>query len=135
MKKNVNVVGAIIENSKHEILCTLRPKNKSLGNMWEFPGGKLEEGESDEIALKREIKEELNIEIKVKGFYEKVSKEYESFIINLTCFKCKILDENNFKLIEHSGYVWLKRESLNSLIWVPTDIVIVEKLMGEKNRN
>ncbi len=131
MKKNINVVGAIIENSKNEILCMLRPKNKSLGNMWEFPGGKLEKEESKETALKREIKEELNLEIEIDEFYEKISKEYENFIINLSCFKCKILNESNFKLLEHSGYVWLKRENLNSLIWVPTDVAIVEKLMKE----
>lgn len=132
MKKIVKVVGAIIENENGEILCTLRPKNKSLGNMWEFPGGKIESGEEKEEALKRELREELSLEIDVDRYFIEVEKEYENVIINLTCYICKFYNNMSFELKEHSGFVWLKRENLTSLVWVPTDYPIVEKLiLGE----
>lgn len=131
MKEVIDVVGAIIEK-EDKILCMLRPNYKNFGNMWEFPGGKIEKYETKEEALKREIKEELNLDIKIKNFYEVISKEYENIIINLSCFKCEILDEKDLVLLEHSGYVWLSRKNLKSLIWVPTDIFIVEKLISEE---
>lgn len=130
MKKIIKVVGAIIENENGEILCTLRPKNKSLGNMWEFPGGKLESGEKKEEALKRELREELNLSIDIGSFFMEVEKEYDNVIINLTCYICKYFKEMKFELKEHAGFVWLKKENLNSLVWVPTDYPIVEKLMS-----
>lgn len=130
MKKIVKVVGAIIENKNKEILCTLRPKNKSLGNMWEFPGGKIEKDEKKEEALKREIREELNLDICIDSYFIEVEKEYDNIIINLTCYICKCYEEVKFELKEHAGFVWLKRENLNSLVWVPTDYPIVEKLMS-----
>ena len=129
MKKIVKVVGGIIENENGKILCTLRPKNKSLGNMWEFPGGKIESGESEEEALKRELREELNLSIEIDEYFMRVEKEYESVIINLACYICKFKKGMSFDLKEHSGFVWLKRENLNSLVWVPTDYPIIERLM------
>ncbi|MGL6114450.1 MAG: (deoxy)nucleoside triphosphate pyrophosphohydrolase [Cetobacterium sp.] len=129
MKKILKVVGGIIENSKKQILCALRPENKNLGNMWEFPGGKIEEGESCEEALKRELFEELNIKVKNLGYYSNSIKEYEDVIIDLTCYKCEIEKEENLKLLEHRAFLWLERKNLNSLKWVPTDITIMENLI------
>lgn len=134
MKKIIKVVGGIIENFKGEILCTLRPEDKSLGNMWEFPGGKIEEDETYEKALKRELLEELNIEVKDVQFFSKTIKEYENFIVDLACYRCKIIDESQLKLLEHKAYVWLKKENLNSLVWVPTDIPVVDEII-ENNQN
>ena len=130
MKKIVKVVGAIIENKNGEILCTLRPKEKSLGNMWEFPGGKIEPGESEKEALKRELKEELNLNIEIDDYFMEVEKEYERVIINLTCYTCKFKEGMSFDLKEHSGFVWLRRENLQSLVWVPTDYPVVERLIA-----
>ena len=131
MKKIIKVVGAIIINNENKILCTLRNKNKSLGNMWEFPGGKIELEETPEEALKRELKEELEINIQIQEFYTEETKEYENFIINLKCFKCKILNNENYILKEHGAALWLNKENLDSLVWVPTDYPIVKKLKNE----
>ena len=128
MKKEIVVVGGIIENSKEEILCALRPEGKSLGNMWEFPGGKVEENEKYEDTLKRELLEELNIEVKDIVFHSRVIKEYDDFIINLSCYRCKIIDESKLELMEHRSFLWLKKENLDSLVWVPTDIPIVKAI-------
>ncbi|MGX6592772.1 (deoxy)nucleoside triphosphate pyrophosphohydrolase [Cetobacterium ceti] len=132
MKKVLKVVGGVIENSKKEILCTLRSENKSLGNMWEFPGGKIEKGETLEEGLKRELLEELNIKVKNIEYYGNSIMEYDNIIIDLTCYKCEIEDENSLELLEHKAYVWLERKNLNSLKWVPTDISIMEKLISDK---
>lgn len=132
MKKIIQVVGAILENEKGEIFCALRPKDKSLGNMWEFPGGKIESGESKEEALKRELREELDLDIEIDSYFMEVEKEYESVIINLTCYICKFKEGMSYQLKEHPASIWLKRENLNSLVWVPTDYPIIEKLnVGE----
>lgn len=131
MKKIVKVVGAIIINEDDKILCTLRNKNKSLGNMWEFPGGKIELGETLEEALKRELKEELELNVNSLTFFTNVVKEYENFIIDLTCFKCKILNNEPYILKEHQAALWLNKENLSSLVWVPTDYPVVENLMSE----
>lgn len=130
MKKTIKVVGAILENSYGEIFCALRPKDKAFANMWEFPGGKIEENENPKMALKREIKEELNIDISVENLFDNVQKEYDNFIIDLSCYICTIIDFSNFKLLEHQDFKWTKKSDLKNLHWVPTDIPTVEKLMG-----
>ena len=131
MKREIEVVAAIIENEKSEILCTLRPVGKTFGNMWEFPGGKIEIGETATMALKREVKEELNLNIEVGDIFIWVKKEYREFKISLRCYLCKIKNIEDFKLNEHAASLWLKRENLNSLLWVPTDAIIIKKLRGE----
>lgn len=131
MKKVIKVVGGIIIDRNNKVLCALRKKEKSLGNMWEFPGGKIEIGETDEEALQRELKEEMDIKIEDISFYDEVKKEYEEFIINLKCYKCKIGDEEKYILKDHSAVIWLDRENLDSLVWVPTDYPIVKELINE----
>ncbi len=128
MKKEIQVVAGIIENEKKEILCTLRSMGKNFENMWEFPGGKIEVGENSVEALKREVKEELNLDIEVGDIFIWVKKEYKEFIISLRCYMCKIKDINQFRLNEHAAFLWLKRENLDSLVWVPTDSIIIKKL-------
>ncbi|MBI0581255.1 (deoxy)nucleoside triphosphate pyrophosphohydrolase [Neobacillus cucumis] len=132
MKKLVNVVAAIIENEQKEILCALRSLEMTISNMWEFPGGKVEENEDLFTALEREIYEELGcrIETKKEVFNENIH-EYETFIINLISIKCKVIEGTPTKS-EHSKLIWLKRENLDSLKWAPADIPAVQQLIHEK---
>lgn len=130
MKKLVKVVGAIIENENNEILCALRSPKMSLSNMWEFPGGKIEKGESFKEAIEREIKEELDCCVEfISEFYDH-THEYDSFIVNLITVKCKLQDGTP-KASEHSKLIWLKRDNLHSLIWAPADVPTVNKLIEE----
>lgn len=128
MKNIIKVVGAIFINDKNEVFCAKRPLNKNFGGLWEFPGGKIEKNESLEEAIKREIFEELNLKIEVKDIFMNITKEYENFIIDLTCLNCEIIDFSSFNLKEHIDYTWIKRNKILTLNWVPTDIPIVEKL-------
>ncbi|SEN19400.1 8-oxo-dGTP diphosphatase [Mesobacillus persicus] len=132
MKKQVKVVAAIIENDQNEILCALRSPEMSMGNQWEFPGGKVEANEDPYSALVREISEELGCTIEPSyEIFNDHTHEYDSFVINLLSIKAKI---TNGKPIarEHSKLVWLQRENLESLKWAPADLPAVKQLMDEK---
>lgn len=129
MKKTIEVVGAIIENKENEILCALRSKQMTLSNMWEFPGGKIEENETIQDTIQREIKEELDCIIKAENTIFYITRyEYDKFIVNLTTIRCKIV-EGNPKAQEHSKLIWLNKENLLSLSWAPADIPAVNKLI------
>ncbi|MGP4079998.1 (deoxy)nucleoside triphosphate pyrophosphohydrolase [Pseudalkalibacillus sp. R45] len=131
MKKTVKVVAAIIENDNEEILCALRSPTMAIPNMWEFPGGKVKEGENLQTALEREIKEELTCEIKASEVFNEIIHEYDSFIINLIALKARLIEGDPVET-EHSKLVWLKRDNLKSLVWAPADIPAVEQLIKEK---
>lgn len=131
MKKIIKVVGAIIENDNNEILCALRSPEMILPNLWEFPGGKVEENENLEEAIIREIYEELECTIEFKEVFNDNTHEYEKFIVNLITIKCKIKTGTPLPS-EHSKLLWLKRENLDSLKWAPADISAVEELIKEK---
>jgi 8-oxo-dGTP diphosphatase len=131
LKKTVKVVAAIIENNQEEILCALRSPEMSIPNMWEFPGGKVEENEDVYSAIEREIAEELGCKIKTIDLFNDIIHEYETFIINLIAIKCKII-EGTPTPSEHSKLIWLKRENLDSLKWAPADIPAVDQLVNGK---
>lgn len=126
MKKNIYVVGAIIEKEK-KILCAQRSKKMSLPLLWEFPGGKIEPGETPENALMREIQEEMNCSIKVKKQVEHTVYEYDFGIVHLTTFLCSII-EGSPALLEHEKMEWLSVKELHTLKWAPADIPAVNKL-------
>lgn len=130
MKKKVKVVAAIIENGNKEILCALRSPQMVLPNMWEFPGGKVEEGESLHEAIEREIKEELKCDVKAIDVFNNNTHEYEKIIVNLTCLKCELVDGTPVA-DEHSKLIWLKRDNLDSLKWAPADVCAVKELIKE----
>lgn len=130
MKKLIKVVGAVIENENKEILCALRSPNMSLPNMWEFPGGKVEEQEELSDAIVREIKEELECDIECLGIFNDNTHEYENIIVNLITMKCKITGGIPVAC-EHAKLIWLKRECLESLVWAPADVPAIRKLIAE----
>ena len=127
MKKTIKVVGAIIENNNNEILCALRSKDMSLPMMWEFPGGKIEEGESVNEAIIREIKEELDCNIEAISIFNDNTHEYENIIVNLITVKCTLINGIP-KAKEHTKLLWLPVDYLESLNWAPADIPSVKLL-------
>ena len=128
MKKQVHVVGAIIENEKREIYCAQRSPQMSLPNYWEFPGGKIEKDETPQEALKREISEEFTCEIVVGEKVEDTTYDYGSFIVRLETYMAEIVSGTPIA-IEHSDTKWVKRSSLSELNFAPADIPAVEKLL------
>lgn len=128
--KTMDVVGAIlVENGK--ILCAQRGEGKALAHMWEFPGGKIEDGETPQEALIRELKEELRVEVDVQSEkFETTSYQYDFGLVNLTTFIC-MLKKGTPQLSEHSELKWLKPVELNVLKWAPADLPAVERLIKE----
>lgn len=125
-KKIINVVAAAIEKDG-KIFCAQRPEGKSLGGYWEFPGGKLEQGETPEEALVREIKEEFDSEIEIISFINEVSYEYDFGIVTMKTYRSKLV-AGNLTLLEHQDAKWLPIEQLDDLEWAPVDIPAVNCL-------
>ena len=123
--KQIKVVAAIIQK-ENKILATKRGYGEFI-NMWEFPGGKIESGETKKQALVREIKEELNIEINVDKFALDIEYQYPNFYLFMSCFMCSI-KEGSIELLEHNDGKWITKEELNTLNWLPADIDAVKYL-------
>ncbi|MCQ2749827.1 MAG: (deoxy)nucleoside triphosphate pyrophosphohydrolase [Clostridia bacterium] len=96
----INVVGAIIRNKEGKILIAQRNLNKNQGGLWEFPGGKIEEGETKEKAIEREIKEELDMDIKCESLFDEHAYEYPNKTINLIVLNCLMLGDS-YRALEH----------------------------------
>jgi 8-oxo-dGTP diphosphatase len=128
----VEVVAAIIIKDD-KILCTQKSKDdKYLALKWEFPGGKIEKGETHQEALKREIKEELNIDIKVTDFYMSIIHSYNTFHIKLYTYLCEMKNKT-ITLNEHRNYKWLGKEDLKSLDWLDADVSIAKNIIMTAN--
>ena len=121
--KTVKVVAAIIIH-ENKIFATQRGYGE-FKDGWEFPGGKIEPGETPQEALVREIKEELDIEIEVKDFLETVEYDYPDFHLSMDCFFCSIRS-GEMVLKEHEAAKWLTVETLDSVDWLPADKGLVE---------
>lgn len=125
--KHYEVVCALIENENGEIFACKRGNGKALADKWEFPGGKVEEGESHEETIIREIKEELNSTIKPIEYIGESNYEYkdiypyEPFSITLYGYRCKLIS-GNLDLSEHTDYVWMKKEDLRKLNFASADL-------------
>ncbi len=123
--KVINVVAAIIAKD-HKIFATQRGYGE-FKDGWEFPGGKIEEGETPQHALIREIKEELDADIKVGDLVDTIEYDYPKFHLSMQCFLCT-LESNKFDLKEHEAARWLTKDELFDVDWLPADITIIDKL-------
>ena len=121
--KTVKVVAAIIIH-ENKIFATQRGYGE-FKDGWEFPGGKIEPGETSKEALVREIKEELDIEIEVKDFLETVEYDYPEFHLSMDCFFC-VIRSGELVLKEHEAAKWLTVETLDSVDWLPADKGLIE---------
>lgn len=132
--KTVEVVAAIIILDGRA-LCTQRGLHKFgyLSGKFEFPGGKVEPGESNEAALAREIAEELKVNVVVGPHLTTVAHQYPDFAIELHSYICQADDIHNLQLTEHIAHKWLPVDQLSELDWAAADIPIVEKLQSEPN--
>lgn len=128
MLKAITVVAAIIQRDG-KIFATQRGYGE-WKDWWEFPGGKVESGESPEDALKREIREELNTEIEVGEFFHTVQYDYPKFHLTMHCYLCTVVS-GSLTLLEHEAARWLAPADLDSVRWLPADAEIIEKLKNE----
>ena len=122
--KTIRVVAAVIKN-KNKIFATARGYGELKGQ-WEFPGGKMEPGESPEEALKREILEELDTRIVVERLVQTVDFDYPKFHLTMHCFWCRI-ENGHLLLKEHEAARWLSKDQLDSVDWLPADWEVVKK--------
>ena len=125
LMKTIEVVAAIIIKDGH-IFATQRGYGEFQG-WWEFPGGKMEVGESPQEALRREINEELDADIQVNELLETVEWDYPNFHLTMHCFICSLLSES-IHLNEHEAATWLNLENLRSVKWLPADEILLDKI-------
>lgn len=121
--KQIEVVAAIIHDDAGRIFATQRGYGE-MKDGWEFPGGKMESGESPEEALKREIWEELETRIVVEHLVETVEYDYPKFHLTMHCFWCRI-ESGHLELKEHEAARWLGKEQLDSVDWLPADRSVI----------
>ena len=127
--KQIEVVAAIIHDDEGRIFATQRGYGE-MKDGWEFPGGKIEPGESPEEALKREIWEELETKIVVEKLVQTVEWDYPAFHLTMHCFWCHI-ESGSLKLKEHEAAKWLTKDQLDSVDWLPADRIVVETIKNE----
>ncbi|MFT4147768.1 MAG: (deoxy)nucleoside triphosphate pyrophosphohydrolase [Micrococcaceae bacterium] len=122
--KTIKVVAAVIhQNGK--VLATQRGYGDFVGG-WEFPGGKIEQNEKPTEALTREIKEELNVDLKVGKHIITVNYDYPKFHLEMACYLCTL--EGEIKLLEHQDSKWVDKATIDNLEWLPADLPVVEKI-------
>ena len=130
--KTVRVAAAIICDSvkdKKKIYATAKGYGEFQGQ-WEFPGGKIEEGETSRQALKREIKEELDTEIEIFDLFDTVEYDYPHFHLSMDCFWCEVVS-GGLVLKEAEAAKWFTREELDSVSWLPAEISLIHKIKKE----
>ena len=126
--KTIHVVAAIIRKDG-KILATQRGYGEYKDG-WEFPGGKINERETPQKALAREIKEELNADITVGDLLVTVEHDYADFHLSMQCFWAELKDDSHIELLEHEAAKWLSVNELGSVEWLPADIKVVEAIKG-----
>ena len=120
----------ILLDSQNKFLATQRPPGKSLGGLWEFPGGKVEEGESPEAALRRELREELHLDVESLRPLTPVTHSYDFGSIRLIPFLARCEHRPVLELVEHSAARWVDASNANSLDWAPADLPILGELLS-----
>lgn len=130
--KTIRVVAAVIRKDDR-IFATQRGYGE-FKDGWEFPGGKIEPGETPQQALVREIREELETEIRVGDLIDTIEYNYPTFHLSMDCFWCEIV-EGSLELKEHEAAKWLDRESLYTVDWLPADVGLVEKIKNKLDEN
>lgn len=123
--KTVKVAAAVIRKD-NRIFATERGYGE-FKDMWEFPGGKIENGENGREALVREIKEELDTTVDVGEYIDTIEYDYPSFHLSMECYWCTVR-EGRLTLLEHENARWLDRDSLLTVEWLPADLVIIDKV-------
>ena len=132
--KTMKVVAAIICNDmerKNKIFATARGYGDLKGG-WEFPGGKVEPGETPQQALKREIMEELSTEIKVGELIDTIEYDYPTFHLSMDCFWAEVIT-GQLELKEAEAAKWLTKDHLESVAWLPADITLIDKIRQHMN--
>jgi len=124
--KQIEVVAAIIHDDEGHIFATQRGYG-DFKDWWEFPGGKMEAGETPEEALVREIREELSTEISVDEFLYTVDYDYPQFHLTMHCYLCSLVTEA-LHLNEHEAAKWLAKDELDSVDWLPADLEVVQTI-------
>ena len=131
--KSIRVVAAIIKKFDQQGNPVNFATERGYGDYkdwWEFPGGKIKEGETPEDALAREIKEELDTEIEVGDYIMTVEYDYPEFHLSMDCFWCSIIS-GKLTLLEHEAAKWLPLDDLRQVKWLPADLVIIERIEKE----
>ena len=123
--KSIHVVAAVILRDGR-VFATQRGYG-AYKDYWEFPGGKIEPGETAEEALAREIREELDTEIAVEAPFEQVEYDYPEFHLSMQCFLCRVI-RGSLVLKEHEDAAWLDRERLDDVRWLPADETVISRL-------
>ena len=126
MNKTIEVVAAVIFDAQGRIYATQRGYGE-WKDWWEFPGGKIEPGETPQQALRREIREELDADIEVGELLRTIDYDYPTFHLTMHCFKCRLAN-GHLTLLEHEAAKWLNPSDLHSVRWLPADEEIIQDL-------
>jgi 8-oxo-dGTP diphosphatase len=128
--KTIEVVAAVIRE-KDRIFATQRGYG-DFKDGWEFPGGKIEAGETPEQALEREIKEELATQIRIEAFLKTVEYDYPKFHLKMHCFLCCI-ESGELALLEHEAARWLTKDTIETVNWLPADLIVLDDIKRAMN--
>ncbi|MCX7571742.1 8-oxo-dGTP diphosphatase MutT [Tumebacillus sp. DT12] len=127
--KKIDVVGAVLRNEKNEVLCALRSQTMSMPGLWEFPGGKIEPGETPQQSLCREIREELGCDIEVGELVADATHEYPAITVRLITYHATVVNGTP-QATEHEKLTWLPIQDLPTLDWAPADLPTIEVLLA-----